>query len=291
MALTKDAPNINLQFVEVTNVRVWMTNGLNTDYIDSSPSGAFDVENPLSGWYDLGNVMAVRLPATKDIFDYSAGTPKTSRKQFEIGRTAQITFNLAELTPYAEAFITGQKIRNQLRTPDASSHVASLYTNKRTKVKLASTPVSGFDGGDMVVCGSPTVASLEDNLNITTISVSPIAGNIVEFSDFGFPQEMVVGDVVQKVDAIELIDKLGVVIVRSMIVFYDIVAPNYPDSVIQYALYYPRVNSFAGGELDFKDGAQPYEMSSTMAAQATKMTYSDGDTGVGMYKKFILQYT
>ena len=100
MTTTKDAPNLSLHFVEIVSPRVWISTSYNNVYIgDARPAEALNVDSPLTGWYDCGTIMAVAIPVAKEMFEYKQGIPKTSRKFWEIDRTAQITFNTANLTP------------------------------------------------------------------------------------------------------------------------------------------------------------------------------------------------
>ena len=291
MTTTKDAPNVQLDFVEIVNPRLWMGESTVDTWLTTSPVALFDVANPSVSWFDLGSIMAVRVPVTKDVFEHKDGLPKTSRKLWEIDRSAQITFNTKDLSPYIEALINGQTVYNTMATPIGAegSHVASLYSDgdrRRNKVLLASTPISLVQY-DIVACASQVNASTQSSYNIAV--VDSVTASLLTLRDGGFPVDPALGDVIRKVDKIEFIDNLGSDTVRSALLFWDTYVVS--DSIkIQNAIYFPRVRNFSGADTDFKDGAEPYEQSITLSAQAVNMTYTDGSSGYNFYKKFMLQY-
>ena len=291
MTTTKDAPNLQLSFVEIVSPRLWMSKTLQTTYKTTTPAAAFDVGNPGAGWYDCGTIKAVRIPYSKEIHEKKAGLPRTSRKQWETDRSAQVTFNTDDLSPFVEALIMGQTVFNTLGGTAAaeSSHVASLYTGDtyaRSKCALASNPTLAEH--DIVVCGSPTAASLETSLNMAV--VESLAASVLTLKDNGFPIDMAVKDVVRKVDAIEHIDVMGSDTPRSAILFWDVALDSSGNTKIQNALFFPKLYNFSGGDFDFKDGAEPYDVGVTLSAQAVQMTFSSGDTGYALYKKWMLNY-
>ena len=292
MTTTKDAPDLQLDFVEIVNPRLWMSKTYLNTWISSSPVAKFDVSDPTASWYDLGSIMAARVPVTKEMYELKQGLPKTSRKFWEVDRTAQVTFNTKDLSPYVEALINGQTIYNTLGTPVGSegSHVASLYTDgarRRQYAGLASTPGS-LEQYDIVACASPGGSNaLTDSMNIAV--VESVSASTLELRDIGFPLDPVAGDLIQKVDKVEFIDSLGSDTFRSALLFWDgyVVSGT---SKIQYAMYFPKIRNFSGSDLDFKDGAEPYDEGVTLSAQAVSMTYDDSSTGYNFYKKFTLQY-
>jgi len=291
MTTTKDAPNLQLDFVEIVAPRLWMTTTEVTTWVDSSPTSTFSVDNPTASWYDLGTIKSARIPVTKDVFQKEEGIPRTTRKMWEIGRTAQLTFNTQDLSPYVEALMNGQTIFNTMATtPGAEgSHVASLYTDGKRRRKyalLASTPGS-MSQFDLVACASPANASIESRFNLAM--VDSISASKLTLRDVGFPADPVAGDVIRKVDKVEFIDSLGSDVARSALLFWDGLVTN-DTSRYQYAMYFPKVKNFSGAEIDFKDNAEPYDQSITLVAIATLMTFTDGSTGYNFYKKFMLQY-
>lgn len=288
MGTTKDSPDLALNFVEIASPRVWMSTSYNSDYTtNTKPSAKLDIALPLSGWYDCGSIKAVRIPVTKEIFEYKAGLPQTSRKQWEVGRTAQISFNTAELNPYVEAFMLGQSLYNTL-SGDAYA-VGSTYGQCRETAKLSGE--CSFSVNDLVVCGSRMAASLETNLNIAV--VESLTGSVIALADSGFPSVTASAtnkDVIQKVDAVEFIDYMGVDTVRSMLLFWDTYVDSDGTIQIQHVMYFPKVRNYSGSDMDFKDSVEPYDMGITLSAQAVNMTYGDSSTGYNFYKKWVFQY-
>jgi hypothetical protein len=290
MATTKDAPNLQLDWVEIVSPRVWMTTSYNSDYVGNArPAAMLDVAAPLSGWYDMGSVKSVTVPVTKEVFEHKQGAPKTARKIFEIDRSAQIVFNTVDVAPWVEAFMLGKTVYNTL-DGTVGKRVASINAgdNARTHFGLASYCAStGWADYDLVVCASPTSASTEDSFNYAVVESTTT--NKITLEGFGLPVTPVVGDRLDKVDAVDFIDQMGTDTVRSLILFWD---TRTPDGVkeLQHVLYYPKVRNFSGGDIDFKDQSEAYEMSVTMSAQAVNMTFADSTTGYDLYKKFILAY-
>lgn len=285
MSTTKDALDLGLSWVEICNPRLWMSASYKNTYISSAPGSALDVTSPGTGWYDMGNVQAIRIPVTKDVFDFKRGIPKTSRKMWEVDRTAQITFNTAELSPYVEAFIMGQSIYNTLGS--STARIASPYAAARSKATTASQP-GGFLVDDILVCASANLASLKDSYNLSV--VESYAASVLTLEDAGFPVAMVAGDSIRKVNRVAFIDKMGTDLVRSAMVFWDTNVDSSGNVQLQHVLYFPKLRNFAGGELDFKDSAEPYETAVTLSAQAVNMTYDDSSTGYNFYKKWVLAY-
>lgn len=291
MVTTKDAPNLQLDFVEIVRPRLWMSKTYLNTWVDSSPTDKFDVANPADSWYDLGSIEAARVPVTKDMFELKDGVPKTSRKIWEIDRTAQITFNTMDLSPYVEALINGQTVYNSIdQNGSRGSYVASLYADgsrRRTLVGLASTPAS-LEQYDILVCASPTGGNaLTDSMNIAVMD--SVTASKLTLRDAGFPIDPVDTDMIQRVDKIEFIDNLGTETIRSAVLFWDTFVTSTKQR-IQHMLYFPKVRNFAGSDLDFKDGSEPYDQAITLTAIATQMTFDDGSVGYNFYKKFVLLY-
>ena len=300
MATTKDAPSLALDFVEVVEPRLWMSTSYKNTYVSSIPAAVLDVNNPGTGWYDLGSIRAVKIPVTKDVFEFKQGVPRTSRKQWEIDRSAQITFNTADLSPYVEAIIMGNTLYNTLGGAHArgaeGSHVASIYTDgtrRRTLIKTASLPAGeALARYDMVVCASPKVASIESSYNIAVVeswALKNATQGFLTLADAGFPIDPAVKDVIQKVDAVEFIDSMGSDTVRSAMLFWDTLVSS-GTVKLQHCLYFPKIRNYSGGDFDLKDASEPYDVGVTLSAQATSMTFSDGSTGYNFYKKWVLQY-
>lgn len=292
MTTTKDAPNLQLDFVEIVRPRLWMSKTYLNTWVDSSPTAKFNVLNPATSWYDLGSIEAARVPVTKDMFELKDGVPKTSRKIWEVDRTAQITFNTMDLSPYVEALINGQTVYNTLGATvgHKGSHVASLTTDgerRRRIIGLASTPAS-LTQYDILVCASPGGSNaLTDSMNVAVMN--SITASTLTMRDIGFPLDPVAGDLVRKVDKVEFIDNLGTETIRSAVLFWDTFVAS-AASKIQHMLYFPQVRNFAGSDLDFKDGSEPYDQAITLTALATQMTFDDSSVGYNFYKKFVLQY-
>lgn len=294
MTTTKDAPNLQLDFVEIVRPRLWMSKTYLNTWVDSSPTAKFNVLNPATSWYDLGSIEAARVPVTKDMFELKDGVPKTSRKIWEVDRTAQLTFNTMDLSPYVEALINGQTVYNTLGSTAGTkgSHVASIYGDGTTRrvnqiLGLASTPAD-LSQYDIVACASPGGSNaLTDSLNIAVVDSN--LASVLTVRDNGFPIDPVAGDLVQKVDKVEFIDNLGTETIRSAVLFWDTFVAS-AESKIQHMLYFPKIRNFAGSDLDFKDGSEPYDQAITLTAIATQMTFDDSSVGYNFYKKFVLQY-
>jgi len=291
MATTKDSPDLHLDFVEIVEPRLFMSTSYQNTYINSTPTGVIDVSNPGSGWFDCGSISAVRIPLTKEAFELMKGVPKTSRKYWELSRTAQITFNTSDLTPYVEALIMGQTLFNTMGSLLASSEqVASLMddgSRRRKYIKLTKPVDPAFQQYDIVACASNTSASLKDSYNIAV--VESLVASVVTLEGAGFPVDTVIGDTIAKIRSIEFIDALGTDTIRSALLFWDtMVSASTPR--IQHCLYLPKLRNFAGGDMDMKDAAEPYDTGITLTAAAVNMTYGDGTSGYNFYKKWVLQY-
>jgi len=285
MTTTKDSPNLQLDFVEIVSPRLWMSASYKNTYVgNAAPAAALDVLNPLSGWYDCGSIKAAKLPVAKTIRDYMRGIPMTSRKQWEITRTAQLTFNTSDLSPYVEALINGQTLYNTLT--GGKCQVASLYGNSHTKTVLASTP--SLSQYDIVVCASPTNASLVDSFNLAV--VESLTASIMVVEGIGFPVAMVAGDQVQRVNRVAFKDVMGSNTIRSAMLFWDDIVDSSGNVQLQHCVYFPKLQNFTGQDLDFKAENEEYESSLTLQAQAVLMTFDDGSTGYDFYKKWVLAY-
>ena len=291
MSTTKDAPNLHLDFVEIVEPRLFISSSYNTAYLTSTPAAKIDVSNPGSGWFDCGTIRSVRVPISKEVFEHQAGVPKTSRKQWEISRSAQISFNTKDLTPYVEALIMGSSIFNVTGSLIASSeHVASLFTDgsrRRKYFKIAKKKNPAFKQYDLVVCASNTSASLKDSYNVAV--VESMTGSIITLEGAGFPADPALGDLVSKVRTVEFIDNLGSDVVRSALLFWDTLVSG-GTSKLQHVLYFPKLRNYSGGDYDMKDAAEPYDIGVTLSAQAVSMTFGDGSTGYNFFKKWVLNY-
>jgi len=296
MSTTKDAPDLQLDFVEIVEPRLWISSSYKDTYVAADPTAVFAVDNPGSGWFDCGTIRAARLPVTKDVFEHMQGVPKTSRKFWEVGRTAQITFNTADLSPYVEALLMGQTLYNTTagsgtNVAASAANIGSLLADGTRRRKYIVTrdymPTPALAEYDIVVCASNTNASLKDSYNIAVVESANATK--VTLADSGFPVDPVLGDTFCHVKAVEFIDSMGSDQVRSALLFYDSVVSG--GSVkIQYALYFPKIRNYAGGDFDLKDGAEPYDVGITFSSQAVNMTYGDGSTGYNFYKKWVLQF-
>lgn len=285
MTTTKDAPNLHLDFVEIVAPRLWMSTTYNNTYVsNSAPAAALSVMNPSSGWYDCGSIKAAKVPVAKTIRDYMRGQPQTSRKQWEITRTAQVTFNTSDLTPYVEALINGQTIFNTLSGD--GYHVASPMGFSHISTVLDGTP--SFSEYDIVVCASPTAASRFTSFNLAV--VESLSASVLTLEGFGFPAAMNPGDIVHKVERVAFMDRMGTNTIRSAMLFWDDVVDSSGDIQVQHCMYFPKLQNFSGQDLDFKSENEEYESSITLSAQAVYMTFDDGSTGYDFYKKWVLAY-
>ena len=285
MTTTKDSPNLQLDFVEIVNPRLWMSPTYRNTYVGNvAPSAALSVVAPLSGWYDCGTIKAAKLPVTKAMRELKRGTPQTSRKFWETDRTAQINFNTSDLTPYVEALIMGQTLRlNVSATPFA---VASPMALSRANAVLDGNP--NFAAYDVVVCASPTVASPETSFNMAV--VESLTASLIALEGSGLPVAMSVADKLYKVKRTAFIDRMGVQTVRSAMLFWDDIVDGSGNIQAQHCLYFPKVRNFSGSDFDFKSETEEYETGVTLVAQATFMTFDDGTTGYDFYKKWVLSY-
>jgi len=287
MTTTKDSPNLQLDFVEIVSPRLWMSTTYKNDYIgNAAPATALNVMAPLSGWYDCGTILAAKVPLTKTMRELKKGTPQTSRKFWETDRTAQITFNTSDLSPYVEALIMGQTLRLNL-SATITAHVASPMALSKATAILDGNPPA-FAQHDVVVCASPKAASLETSFNMAMIE--SLTASLLTLEGAGFPIAMAPGDVVTKVKRTAFIDRMGVQTVRSVMLFWDTVINSAGNIKAQHCLYYPKVRNFTGGDMDFKTENEEYESSVTLAAQAVYMTFDDGSTGYDFLKKWMLSY-
>jgi len=286
MTTTKDSPNLQLDFVEIVSPRLWMSTTYKNTYVgNSAPAAALDVTAPLSDWYDCGSIMAAKVPVSKTVREHMRGIPQTSRKQWEVGRTAQITFNTADLTPYVEALINGQTLYNTMsgslwKTSD------NTLASGRTTVRLASTPT--LAQYDVVVIASPTNASMVDSFNLGV--VESLTGSVAVLEGAGVPIAIVQGDRVQKTTRVAFLDRMGTNTIRSAMLFWDDIVDSSGNVKTQHCMYFPRVQNFSGQDLDFKSETEEYESSLTLSAIATSMTFDDGTTGFDFYKKWVLAY-
>jgi len=288
MTTTKDSPNLHLDFVEIVAPRLWMSTTYKNTYVsNSAPAAALDVTSPLADWYDCGSIKAVKVPVAKTVRDYMRGIPQTSRKQWETTRTAQITFNTSDLTPYVEALINGQTLFSTLI--GSAYNVASLReaaAQARTVTRLASTPT--LAQYDIVVCASKTAASLNTSFNLAV--VESMTGSILTLEGGGFPVGPALEDHIQKVSRVAFKDVMGTTTIRSAMLFWDDVVDSSGNIQVQHCMYFPKLQNFTGQDLDFKSETEEYESSLTLAAQAVNMTFDDGSTGYDFYKKWILAY-
>jgi len=288
MTTTKDSPNLHLEFVEIVAPRLWMSTTYKNTYVgNAAPAAALNVLSPLTGWYDCGSIKAVTVPVTKTVRELMRGIPQTARKLWEIGRTAQITFNTNDLTPYVEALINGQTIFNTLT--GSAYNVASLRESDaeaRSVTRLASTPTLAEN--DIVVCGSITSTNASTNFNIAV--VESMTSSILTLGGAGFPVAPAIEDHIQKITRVAFKDVMGSNTVRSAMLFWDDIVDSSGDIQAQHCMYFPKLQNFTGQSLDFKSETEEYESSITLAAQAVNMTFDDGTTGYGLYKKWILAY-
>lgn len=286
MTTTKDAPNLQMDFVEIVNPRLWMSTTYNNAYVgNAAPAAALDVMAPLSGWYDCGQIKAAKMPVAKTMRELKRGTPQTSRKFWETDRTAMLNFNTADLTPYVDALISGQTLRHTL-SATVLSHVASPMALSRSVAVLDGNPT--LAQYDVVVCASPTAASLNESFNMAI--VESLSASVLTLEGAGLPVAMTPGVVVNKVKRTAFIDRMGVQTIRSAMLFWDVVVNSAGTKKVQYCVYFPKVRNFTGQDVDFKDETEEYETGISLAAQSVYMTFDDGTTGYDFFKKWVLSY-
>ena len=285
MTTTKDSPNLQLDFVEIVAPRLWMSTTYKNTYVgNAAPAAALNVLAPLAGWFDCGTIKAAKLPVAKTMRELKRGIPQTSRKFWEIDRTAQINFSTSDLTPYVEALIMGQTMRLNINATPFT--VASPMALSRSAALLASSP--DFAQYDVVVCGSPTLASLETSFNVAV--VESLVASLLTLEGIGFPVAMNVEDKIAKVKRTAFIDRMGVQTIRSAMLFWDDIVDGTGNIKAQHCVYFPKVRNYTGGDFDFKTETEEYEAGVTLMAQAVSMTFDDGTTGYDFYKKWILSY-
>lgn len=273
---TYDQPNKDVKTMVLSNARVFAA-----AYDESSPStynprthGILDVENPPSGdWVDVGVVANVVMTAAKTFAEANLGSPETLRKQKETKREEKIEFVMKEFIIESISLLCGTSASNVMRTTAATEGTVEAGAT-RTVVTLGTGEGSDYTAGDRV-CTAVDTAGLITSTNRAIID--SINGDELTMVGTGFPVAPTTAHKLQKYYAVEMLDVLGDINERTLLVFFDWEEEGVKR---QRAVWYPRVAVSEPFNPDLKDGKEFADAKVSFKALATTQTKADGTSGL-----------
>ena len=275
MSKSYEQPNISTNYISVASPRVFIAN------YGAVPDLAADIPYVLDiaaavvtdGWYDMGAITTATMPVTKEFVKYEAGATKTTRKMFEKGRTAQLTFNYQEMIPYVKAFCSGATVFNTVS--GSATTVSASPAPTRTDFTVASA--AGLAVGDTIGIAA-TSGGITTSYNICVITA--IATNALTVS--GLMAAPATSDNVKKITRTEYKDPLGTITERSILMFFDYSVTATQDN--QYLVWFPKVITNAAYAPDFKDNNDYMAGAVTFEALTTTQTLDDTTSKTVLYR-------
>lgn len=281
MAKTYEQPNISTAFVNVASPRVFIAPyGAVPDLTLTSGDIPYvlDIATAVitDGWFDLGTLSGAQMPVTKDFVKYEAGATRTTRKQYEKGRSAQLTFTYHEMMPYVKAFCTGASIYNTKDT--GHTETATSGTPTRTTFTVAAS--ANINVGDTlsVIAGGGTA----HNTNYKLCVVTAKASNNLDLTVAGLMAAPAAADKVQKIQRTEYKDPIGSIVERTALMFFDYETVS--GSTSQYLVWFPKLITNSAYAPDFKDTNDYMTAAVTFEAIATTQTLDDSTSNVVLYR-------
>lgn len=277
MAFTFEQPNISTAFVTVAAPRVFIANqGAIPDLVPATGDVPYILPiaaNVITdGWFDMGAIDTVTMPVTKDFVKYEAGATRTTRKQYERSRSAQITFNYKEMMPYVKAFCTGSTIYNTIDSAHTATTISGTPANVNTLVVAAAT---GLEVGDTIAIDSGTITASYNICVITAINGTTLTVQ-------GLMKVPTNGDSVQKIARTEYNDPIGTITERTIAMFFDYEVTA--GKVSQYLVWFPKVITSSAYAPDFKDTNDYMSAAVTFEAMSTTQTLDDSTSKLVLYR-------
>lgn len=277
MPFTFEQPNISTAFVTVAAPRVFIANqGAVPDVVLAT--GDVPYVLPIAaavitdGWFDMGAIDTVTMPVTKDFVKYEAGATRTTRKQYERSRSAQITFNYKEMMPYVKAFCTGSSIYNTVVT-----QAATQLTGTPTQTSIPVTSATGFAVGDTIGI-APTSGGIPTSYNLCVITA--VNGTTLTVS--GLMSAPAATDYARKIARTEYNDPIGTITERTILMFFDYEVTA--GKVSQYLVWFPKVITSSAYAPDFKDTNDYMSAAVTFEAMSTTQTLDDATSKLVLYR-------
>jgi hypothetical protein len=273
MAKSYEQPNISTDYISVASPRVFLANYGATPDLAADIPYVLDIAAAVvtDGWYDMGPIESVQMPVTKDFVKYEAGATRTTRKMFEKGRTAQVTFNYREMMPYIKAFCSGATVFNTV----AGS--ATTTTGSPTRTTVDVTSAAGLSVGDTIGIAA-TSGGITTSYNMCVITA--INSNTLTVT--GLMAAPGSSDAVQQVTRTEYKDPLGTITERSILMFFDYEVTSGQDN--QYLVWFPKVVTNAAYAPDFKDNNDYMAGAVTFEALTTTQTLDDSTSKTVLYR-------
>jgi len=275
MPNTWEQPNISTAYIQVAAPRVFIANqGAEPDLAGDIPYVlpiASDVVT--DGWFDLGAITGATIPVTKDFVKYEAGATRTTRKQYERSRTAQLTFTYQEMMPYVKAFCSGSTIFNTV------TGSATTTTGSPTRTSFDVTSAAGLAVGDTIGIAT-TSGAIPTSYNLCVITAISTNTLTVE----GLMSAPSSSDAVQQVTRTEYNDPLGVISERTIMMMFDYEVAS--GSFNQFLVWFPKVVTMAAYAPDFKDANDYMSSAVTFEALTTEQVLDDTTTKTVLYRSW-----
>lgn len=276
MPFTFEQPNISTAFVTVAAPRVFIANqGAVPDVTLST--GDVPYVLPIAanvitdGWFDMGAIDTVTMPVTKDFVKYEAGATRTTRKQYERSRNAQITFNYKEMMPYVKAFCTGSSIYNTVAT------AAAVQLSAATQTTLTTASTANFAVGDTIGV-APTSGALTTTYNLCI--VTSLTSTVLTVT--GLQSAPGATDWIRQIARTEYNDPIGTITERTILMFFDYEVTA--GKVSQYLVWFPKVITSSAYAPDFKDTNDYMSSAVTFEAMSTTQTLDDATSKLVLYR-------
>ena len=154
--------------------------------------------------------------------------------------------------------------------------VASYSAGNKT-ITLGAGEANRFAAGDRVIFHtvvSDNVSALRDKTDRVYIVSVDSGGAILNLSA-AFTGTPVAGDILAAYKSIEMLDPLGTIAEKSLLVFFDWVVNSVQR---QFALWYPKVTVAGSFAPDFKGGENFMDANITYEAQSTTQVMTDGQS-------------
>lgn len=170
----------------------------------------------------------------------------------------------------------------------AKAGTVASYSLANKTITLSAGDAARFVAGDRLVylakagISGDNITGLRSATDRTYVSSVDVGGAVLNLNA-GFTGTPVATDILVSYKSIEMLDPLGTITEKSLLVFFDAVVNTYQR---QLAIWYPKVTAGGAFSPDFKNNENPMDGAATFIVQSSTQVVNDGTSKVVLQLPF-----